>query len=59
MNLFGNDQDEMNESMALKKRLSPENELVNKYPIDPEMNCILLVQGGGTVYLEESLLSLK
>ena len=37
---------------------NPENELVNKFPIDPQMNCIILLNGG-KLFIEDALLSLK
>ncbi|KRX05550.1 Pectin lyase fold/virulence factor [Pseudocohnilembus persalinus] len=55
INLFGN----INEGSEFQSPTTPENELINKFPIDQEMNCILLVQGGGIVHLEECLLSLN
>lgn len=37
---------------------SPENELINKYPFDPNMNSIIFLNGG-KLFMEESLLSLS
>lgn len=37
---------------------NPENELINKFPIDPQMNCIILLNGG-KLFIEDALLSLK
>jgi len=36
----------------------PYQELVDKFPISPDMNAIILVNGG-ILYLEDCLLSLK
>jgi hypothetical protein len=41
-----------------KTEMRPESELVNKININKDMDTIILVQGG-TLILEESLLSLK
>ena len=35
-----------------------ENELINKFPIDSNMNCIILLNGG-KLFIEDALLSLK
>lgn len=43
VNLFGHEGDDMGDNMSLKKRLNPEMEIINKFPIYNEMNCILLV----------------
>jgi F-box protein 11 len=38
--------------------VNPENELINKFPIDPNMNCIVLLNGG-RLFIEDTMLSLK
>ncbi len=46
----------MNEN--LHQNNTPDNELVNKFEIEPNMNCIILLNSGKLV-LEDCLLSLK
>ena len=41
-----------------KPKNNPENELINQFPITPEMNCLFLINGG-TVIIEDCLLSLS
>ena len=53
LNFFGG-----NANMNAYSNVNPENELINKFPIDSSMNCIILLNGG-KLFLEDALLSLK